>query len=385
MQRSQRVLLSLAFLALSAACSDQKPERASSVKDAVDQSTGSNTLLWFDQDKLFRGDCQPNQTLNRAHCAGNVSSQPLASIQTRTEAALAQNLTELTARQAAEVKRLKDADPTVIALTQQIAAQTTQKAALDHAVATYTQTLAAAKTDLAANQATVTELEAQIVAINARLAQDPQNRDLLRLREQSLQDQAVAAGRVEELTALVNTTQAQLTNAQTELAEVQTELTAMQAEYQTTYAALVVQSTALDSLVKEIKFANDVKSRIAAVLELIKQSDITYRGNLLNEIDRETLKRINAIMGTATGLKPGRYEDSTNYYCPQRATPRIEGGRMTGLALTFLSPCGGSGVTMTCTGNNCSGSGYRVVVKNDENYSFADGGNVGNFVFKSAR
>jgi hypothetical protein len=170
------------------------------------------------------------------------------------------------------------------------------------------------------------------------------------------------------------------------LEKVTADLTATQQELTKVYAELEVTSPKLVQLNGDLKITQRTQSKVDGVFQKIARADVTYAGSTFSANEQNILTLLKSTLGT--GLKQGTYQKEPGGYnfCPQRVTPTISNGVMTSVRLTYLSPCGGSSETYTCTQNSCKLSNNRAEVKvlGFERYEFIDSGYKAFFKFQSS-
>ncbi|MCX6123196.1 MAG: hypothetical protein NTV34_00360, partial [Proteobacteria bacterium] len=119
-----------------------------------------------------------------------------------------------------------------------------------------------------------------------------------------------------------------------------------------------------------------------SVYDLISQGDITYRTNLLTQSQQQAFLWISST-NPSNILKAGVYKVESGYqsFCPQNIEPKISNGKLTSLAVTYLSPCSGTYHTYSCQENKCSySSSVYIIIQSMDHYAFSSSGN--NAVFK---
>lgn len=368
-----------ALLAALGSCSDQNSvhKNDSEIKDiATPGSPGdANVLFWIEDDHMHMAACSKGVPTTRANCNLQVAKSPSADVVQKATAAATAEYDRVNGLVSAEVKALKDSDPTVVALNSEIQILTTQKATLDKAVTTAKSQIDAWTSEKSSKEVQIAHDDLQLAAIAKALEATPNDVDLLKQQADYRAERDQYAADVAALNDLINKTSARMAYDKSTLAGVVTELADSQAQLKKVYAELQVTSPKLDSLVQALNLSKKSGDAIPQVVTMIHTSAIIYRGNGLSDAAQEALRLISISFKPQYVLNPGRYQVESGYssYCPQKAEPTMVGTVLKSVKLTYLSPCGGASDVYSCSGNLCTSSSYRMRVMDPTHYSFNSG------------
>lgn len=383
----KRLLGSALCLASLAAfgCSRSDDPNTSSLADVANPGTPgeANAVFWVEQEQMVRAGCPAETLPSRSNCVTDIQRSPLAATTQNANATAAKELQAAAAETAQEIVKLKDNDPTVIAIKAEIQTVTTQKAALERAVASSTAELAKLDTAKTAKEAVVAYDDSQLAAVNKALEGSPADVDLLALKAQLTAERATYAAALVEINARIAAVTARQTYDSTTLAAASTHLTESQANLTKVYGELEVSSDRLDALKTKQALAEEAKAGISQVIALIRSETVTYRSNLFSLALQESLRIISDSFQPSIVLTPGRYEreGSSTSYCPQLAEPTMQGSTLVSLKLTYLSPCGGASNVYRCTNNRCVADSWVATVIDSTHYSYSGGSGVATFKF----
>jgi len=381
-----KVLRTSAIALILASCGVQ--EQTSQVSDVSNpgQMGEDNTLFWTEGTDLMIANCPKDKPVTRAHCNVNTRKQPLTQAQATTKQTLTNSIDQLNAQIAAEIKALKDADPTVRALQSKVQTLTDQKSRLSASISTHQSELTTAQAEKTKLDSYITQIDLELARITKALEANPRDPELLASQEIYMEQKSSFT---EQSTAFAETIAALTRKIAWEnatLEKVTTDLTATQQELTKVYAELEVTSPKLVQLNGDLKNTQKTHSKVDAVFQKIGRADVTYLGSTFSANEQTVLTLLKSSMGS--GLKQGTYQKEPGGYnfCPQRVTPTISNGVMTSVRLTYLSPCGGSSETYTCSQNSCKLSSNRAEVKvlGFERYEFIDSGYKAFFKFQSS-
>lgn len=104
--------------------------------------------------------------------------------------ALTKPATRVTGEKDVEIRRLRDADPVVQSLREQIVTLTNEIAALGAQIQSLEQQVVQATQQVERKNLEILQLDTQISEVNRRLGSDPSNAELLRLRERLLAERS---------------------------------------------------------------------------------------------------------------------------------------------------------------------------------------------------
>lgn len=388
MKLSSIGLIALSFVSV-VSCSNDHPVAENSSLNSVANpgDPGSpNVLYWQDKTDSFKAACTADKPTTRENCAIGIIKTPSADITKRATEAGQRTLDASVAAVAAEIKTLKDADPSIQSLANQVAILTNQKNALDAGIAAETKQIAAYTASKAQLDAQIAADDAQLAAIAKELVATPNDPDLLALQAKVQSERNTFAASSAVVATRIASAQQHLAWQQATLAAVTANLKARQDELKKTYDELMVTSAKLDQLKAAQAFAQASLNGIPSVMKFIANADVTYRGNLWAAPLQDSLRLIDSAFSGTTLLNAGRYkvESGSSSLCPQKVVPTSQ-GNVVKLNITYLSPCSGTTNTYTCDKNVCRYSSVTVTVLDSTHYNYRDGSYNAVFKFDSAR
>ena len=134
--------ISLASCLIISSCSNDGVGSLNSTVNSI-ASPGNpgapNTLYWLDQGDMVRATCIVDKPTTRENCTANLGKVASAEITKRANQLGQGGVEAANANIASEIKTLKDADPSVISINQQIDSMTKQKASTQIVVNTDTK------------------------------------------------------------------------------------------------------------------------------------------------------------------------------------------------------------------------------------------------------
>lgn len=350
-----KALISIFTLTMfSAGCSADSKDVVASHLNTVTQPNGeSNFLFWQDKTDLFRGVCEQGKPINRTNCTTNMVKLPQADVLKRSMEIGKRGVDSLAVAIDAEIKALKDNDPTVLSLTQQISALNQQKAGLQSAVSTGAAQLQADKTLKTQIDEMLAFDDQQLKEIEKQLKLTPNDQTLLDLQLKLKIEVLDYTAKNAEVTQRIQTVQKRLTTQQTILAKVEMDLANKQEELKKYADSLDVYSPKLDKLKNDKAEAQAKFTAIPAVMSAISNADIMYRGTIWPKDMQEALTLVARGFGGVYLITPGTYKQEPNQsttYCPQKVeiTPQSK------IFMSFLSPCSAN-ATIECENENCTG------------------------------
>lgn len=352
----------LTYLGLSS-CSQ---EQTSALSTVTSPRGDENVLYWQDKTDLVRGVCAPGLAVNRTNCATNLAKLPQADVLKRAMD-MGKRGADLTATEiSAEIKALKDADPTIASLTQQIAALTQQKSGVEAAVAaTAAQLESDKKTKVQIEEQLVYDKE-QLKAVESRLLSSPNDETLLALQRQLKIEILQYTETLDALIPRIQSNEQRLTAQKSILTKVATDIAAKQDELKKYAETLEVDSPKLQQLKADQALAQAKLVAVPKVIESIANADVMYRSKIWPADFQGAFTIIERAFGGLFLLTPGNYKVVSGYssYCPQRVqiTSDVK------LKVDFLSPCTGGGALLTCNDNVCSAVGMPNVLIIDETH-----------------
>lgn len=341
-----------------------------------------NTLYWVEQGEMSRATCIVDKPTTRANCTTNLGKVPVADV-TKRAAQLGQGgIDAATANIATEVKALKDIDPSVISLNQQIDAMTKQKASMQIVVNTDTKMIESSTKEKAQLDERVTADDEQLVAIAKQLQMTPNDARLLELQAKV---QAERLDLLNQSTAVANriqTIQKHLAWQQSALVSLDNAIKAKQDELKNILDQLVVYSAKLDQLNAVKLDAQASLTGLTKVMSLIAQGDITFHGNLLNNALQGSLILVDRSFEPAMELKFGRYKVESGFssFCAQKIEPLMQGGDVR-IDITLQAPCNINKLPYICDKVSCKNNATRYfTVMNSTHYTYVEGANKAVFV-----
>jgi hypothetical protein len=363
-------------------------ERVQSAKTADIASPGQvgedNALIWMDQGKVFVGQCVKGSPVSRANCGTNTTQRSLE--ETRKSAndnALAESR-KVASDVDAETKRLKDSDPSITSLRNQVATLANQKQALTSSTDTVSASLKLNQGRKVILDRDIEDRNGQIAAIDKRLAQTPNDEDLMALRAQLVAERSLMVRDLGMVSAQIDTLTRRLAWENQQLADVTSKLTAAEKVLQDTYDTLIVTSDALVTLNQRMALIQAATTGLGQIFDYISRADIVYRGQLFSRAQQLALTWIVTQQVT---LDQGRYvvESGHTSFCPQQVRTQYANGVLAKVTLSYLSPCSGTTNEYLCINKVCSFSSSRVVtVLSRDHYRFKDGSDEAIFKFERA-
>lgn len=337
----------------------------------------ANALYWIDGENIFRGNCTANAVPTRGNCGLNVASGNAAKAKEGTIAVLAKDVASSTANRDLIIKKLKDADPVVISLRQEIATLTASVNSLGTAVKNFDISIAAQQKVLDADNVIVADLASQLAAVDAALANKPGDAELTKLRAELVLEKAhadaVSADDAQKLAELVNAR----TQSQTALTADSEELAATKAQLDAFYASLVVNSPELVAVKKLLADLVQAQLEVETVFGFIATAGVSYRANLLSVAQRAVIERIPL---SSLILKAGIYRrpSSSGFDCNHKIAVSTQQNT---LAVSWIECSATSGIpsqtTFTCNDQkickaSISGQGDRQIrVINSTSYEYS--------------
>jgi hypothetical protein len=378
-------LLSLASLV---SCGRGQSPQVSSLSDVVSPGdlNDTNSLFWIDQDQAFKGDCAVGAPATRENCQTKVIKMAVTALTQGAGAVYSSKDSSLQTQIAAEVKLLKESDPTVKELTTQIGTLTAMKADLEKATASEANLLKTKTDAKAVLDKQLAFVTAQLAEIEKALAATPNDTQLQKLRMDRLDEKqsltvsiAQAADEIAELTAVLAWHNGELDNCKKSLADTQAKL-------KTTYDALKVSSPNLNALKASLAFTKKAAAEVENVVGLMKVNAISFKSNLFSAERQDALKTLSSSFVIPTPIKEGRYEVLSGYtnFCPQRLQIKAVQGVLQTVTTTYLSPCGGGSTTHSCSKLVCQSSSATVTILSESKYEYRESSTrVAVFAFKS--
>lgn len=346
----------------------------------------ANTLYWQEQTDMSRATCVIDKPTTRANCTVNPVKLTIAEV-TRRATQLGQGAVDSAVLSiAAEVKALKDSDPSVVSLVQQIDSLTKQKTALQAVITNDTKLIETSAKEKAAIDEKIVADDEQLAAIAKQLQQTPNDQKLLELQAKLQVERQDFFAQSTAIAAKMQTVQRHLTYQQSTSALVESNLKVKQDELKKTADELVVYSPKLEQLTTA---KNDVQAsleNIPQVLSLVAHADITYHGNLLTNALQGALILLDRAFEPAMELKTGRYKVESGFtqFCPQKIEPVLQGGDVR-IDTTLQTPCNGQKVSYVCDKTVCKNSTTRYfTVLDAKHYSYVEGNNKAVFVLDTA-
>ena len=317
---------------------------------SVTAPSGENNILyWQDKTDLVRGVCVAGKPINRANCVAPMIKLAVADVTKRAMDMGKRGIDTFATAIAAEIKALKDSDPTVASLTQQIAALTQQKAGVEESIAAATTLLDSDRKMKAQIDEQLIDDNQQLKLVEMRLRSTPNDQSLLDLQRQLKIEILQFSDKTKEITERMQLVGQRLAAQQKILTKVETDLTTKQDELKKYADALDVYSPKLQQLRTDQSLAQAKSAAVPKVIEYIGSADVMFRGTIWPQDLQGALTIVERAFGGLFMITPGRYiADATNF-CPQS----VEVTADVKLKVNFLSPCTG-GVLLTCENEFCS-------------------------------
>lgn len=376
----QLSILGLGVIGVTACSRDDQNQNNSSLTDVTSTSSGRTFLYWQEQTDLFRAPCTQDKPINRTNCATKPVKVAAAEVSKKANDIAKTALNATVTAIAAEVKLLKDSDPSILALTQQVESLTIQKTSVRNAITTDTK-------QIEADTALKTQLDEQLVydnqqlsAIAKQLRATPNDRDLIILRAQ-------VQAQFNEHTAKSTAVISRLERVQQHLAKqnetysvVEAALMARQSELTKFLAEVEVFSPKLDLLRMAHAEALATLNAIPEVLKYIGKGNIIFRGGIWPKDYQNALAKIEQAFGPISLLNAGTYAVESGYsgFCKQKVEPISD----TQIDITFLPSCTEKVVHHICVNEVCTAKDVNTsfTIMNPTHYKFKSGGYEAVFV-----
>lgn len=335
-------------------CSADSPDVASARLNTVTQPNGeSNFLFWQDKTDLYRGVCEPGKPVNRTNCVTNIVKLPQADVLKRAMDIGKRGVDSLALAIDAEIKALKDSDPTILSLTQQISALNQQKTGLQTAISSGTAQLQADQTLRTQIDEQLTFDNQQLKEVEKRLKTTPNDQTLLDLQLKLKIEILDYTAKSDEVGQRIKILQQRVTTQQSILTKIGTDLASKQDELKKYADSLDVYSPRLDKLKNDKAEAQAKFTAIPEVIKAIGHAEIMYRGTIWPKDMQDALVLVSRGFGGIYLITPGTYKMAPNQsssYCPQKVEITSESK----ILMTFLNPCSAS-ATIECENENCTG------------------------------
>ena len=280
-----------------AACGTDHNQKSSETQDMSipGSPAGQNQLIWQDNAVIYLGTCTAGQLPNRSNCVAqkNVSYNVVLESLRRD---FFSDLDSRKEKKQREITNLKNNHPVIVNLNHELSLITNDIA-----------TIIAQRPPIEASKVTVTQnlnrlaemvadYDEQIANVKERLIANPNNADLLRLKE-------VLESERTELVTQKLAAETQLARLQLSLSELDARLAVKQAEKEAKivertrkWNELQVTSDALVNLDKEMLAIDVEVQNQQRVLNLVLENNISHRSELLSITDRKIVTRIIAAI-----------------------------------------------------------------------------------------
>lgn len=343
----------------------------------------SNVLYWQDKNDVYRATCLADKPITRENCTTNQSKYSVEVVTKRATDFVQRGMDSTSLAIAAELKQLRDSEPTVQFLNQQIAALSKQKTILQTSI---DQISAQIKVDTASRKNIEEQLafdDQQIKAIEKQLRVTPRDADLLALRAQLVDEVKIYTAKGIEVTTRLQSSQKRLTTYQSMVTGVDADLKARQVELKKYTDELDVTSPRLEQLKSELSEIQGRKAGVTEILAMLAKQDVIYRSTLFSKQLQAAFQLLERAFGAAI-LTPGRYKPATAAsLCPQKVDILDESQ----VKLTYLAPCNGQTSTLACAFdgacNVVGGPFASITIKDDTHYEFANGSSKTLFVYEA--
>jgi hypothetical protein len=158
----------LVLLTALAACSSEPPP----VSHANDIATPGNIdvgnlMAWYDSEVIVIGECPAGQPVVRANCQGTIRGRKAyLDVVNEVDASFTRDIATQNAAHDAEIAQLRNADPVVQSLREQIAQLTTDIDTLTSTSSDLAATLSSLNTQLSTQNLAITQTEQQLSEVN---------------------------------------------------------------------------------------------------------------------------------------------------------------------------------------------------------------------------
>lgn len=284
-----------------AACSTE-PRNTSVTRDIATPGTlgAVNTMVWYDTDVVVAGECAVGQPIVRANCQTIRGRKAYMDVVNGVDQAIVADISAENAAHDAEVARLRDTDPVVQSLRQQITQLNADISTQTAANTTLTSNLTNLQATLQDEHLDITQTEQQISEVNLRLASDPGNQELLRLRDQLIAERQTLVSNHDATQLQINQTTSALQAGRDTIVSKTMSLQSKEAELNQRLVTLPVTSPALDHIAASINDLMTQRSREPVVLNQLRDGGLVYRTNVLTDTDNRIVMRIFTSVGGVT-------------------------------------------------------------------------------------
>ena len=278
------------FALLVAACG------ANSTSQTKDISTpgpvdADNTIVWHDDGVLYFGDCPRGELPSREICPAEFSLLYSVVVE-RFERSYANDRDRLDAEEAAEIRRLRNNHPVVVHLRSRIADLTSGIAGLDDDIAAIDRRIAGQDSAIADLNTQIQDYDHQIGLVDGRLADDPNNQDLLTLRGQLIAERNVLIANRSSHESARAALLVDRSAKEQEKAELESDRAESERELAARLQDLEVESDTLDRIRADRGALLIEEDNVERVLNLILDSNIVYRYNSLTSTDKKVFTRL---------------------------------------------------------------------------------------------
>lgn len=346
-----------------------------------------NVLYWVDKGEMSRATCIIDKPTTRENCTANLSKIAIAEVTKRAGTLGQGGIDAANANIAAEIKALKDVDPSVVSLNQQIESMTKQKSATQIVVNTDTKLIETSTKEKAQLDERIVADDEQLAAIAKQLQMTPNDARLLELQAKVQAERLDLLNQSSAVANRIQTIQKHLAWQQSTLVSVDNAIKAKQTELKNVIDQLVVYSAKLDQLNAAGLDAQASLAGLTKVMSLIAQGDITFHGNLLNTTLQGSLILVDRSFEPAMELKFGRYKVESGFssFCAQKIEPLMQGGDVR-IDITLQAPCNVTKLPYVCDKVSCKNNATRYfTVMNATHYTYVEGANKAVFVLDSAQ
>ena len=382
--------ISLAGCLMIASCSNEGVGSLNSTVNSI-SSPGNpgapNVLYWIDNGDMSRATCIVDKPTTRENCTTNLGKIAVTEVTKRASQLGQGGIDAANSNIATEIKALKDVDPAVVSLNQQLDSMTKQKAATQIVVNTDSKLIESSTKEKALLDERIAADDEQLVAIAKQLQATPNDARLLELQAKVQAERLDLLTQSNAVANRIQTIQKHLAWQQSTMISVDAAIKAKQDELKKIMEDLVVYSSKLDQLNVAKIDAQASLTGLTKVLSLIGQGDITFHGNLLNNALQGSLILVDRSFEPAMELKFGRYKVESGFssFCSQKIEPLMQGGDVR-IDITLQAPCNVTKLPYVCDKVSCKNNATRYfTVMNATHYSYVEGANKAVFVLDTAQ
>lgn len=260
----------------------------------------SNILAWYENDEVVVGSCLDGKPLVRSNCQQILNRKSFAEVVGIVGNNITDEIAAATRLRDEELMRLRNLDPKVKTFRQEIALLEKQISEQNSAIEATKKNIDRSHEELKGWNHQIEQTEQQISEVTRRIAVDPSNQELIRLRDQlNAERTRYIAGRDATQTTIYELNIA-LQKGQTNLKAYTTQVQLKSAELSHALATLPETSQDLERYNLRINGIMAERSRQQTIFSELRDAALVYRTSTMTDTDSQVVKRIFFNMGPST-------------------------------------------------------------------------------------